>query len=179
MINSALFFAWALAVVLFDCFLRRVPNLLVFAGLVAACVLAMFDHSPFQTSVAAALLGAAVGLFALLPFFMLDLMGGADVKVFVALGAWCGVHALPRLWVAASLAAGVHALILLVRKSAGANYGALGQGGSDFVPAVVTPRAQMSGGSISIGRHRAPPYAAFLAAAAIALLAIQTLKVSQ
>lgn len=55
-----------------------------------------------------------IGLAALLPFFALGLMGAGDVKVFAALGAWCGVYALPGLWMAASLAAGVHALWLLI-----------------------------------------------------------------
>jgi hypothetical protein len=97
-ITSALFFGWALAIVLFDCFQRRVPNALVFAGLLLACLLAALGCSPFHASIATALLGVAAGLFALLPFFMIGVMGGADVKVFAALGAWCGVQSLPQLW---------------------------------------------------------------------------------
>jgi prepilin peptidase CpaA len=177
-ITSALFFGWALAIVLFDCFLRRVPNLLVLAGLLFACTLAVLGRSPFETTLVAASLGVVVGLFALLPFFMLDLMGGADVKVFAVLGAWCGVHALPRLWVAAGLAAGVHAVFLLTHKSHGMAHAKTGEIQGDVVPAAATPRVQLPGGSISIGRHRAPPYAAFLAVAAMGLLAIQTLKVT-
>ncbi|MBB4514298.1 Flp pilus assembly protein protease CpaA [Paraburkholderia fungorum] len=51
---------------------------------------------------------------ALLPFFAFGVMGAADVKVFAVLGAWCGMHALLGLWMAASFAAAVHALWLLI-----------------------------------------------------------------
>jgi prepilin peptidase CpaA len=178
-ITSALFFGWALAIVLFDCFQRRVPNALVFAGLLLACLLAALGCSPFHASIATALLGVAAGLFALLPFFMIGVMGGADVKVFAALGAWCGVHALPQLWVAASLAAGVHALFLLSQRSHGTVQGTAGESHSGWVASGAMQHSRLSVNSVSTGRHRASPYAAFLAMAAIGLLAIQTLKVSQ
>ena len=78
-----------------------------------ACVLAASRHSPFHIDLSDAALGLAVGLLALLPFYLIGLMGAADVKVFATLGAWCGFHALPTLWIVASLAAGMHALYLL------------------------------------------------------------------
>ena len=151
-----LFVAWAAAIAICDCRTRRISNSLVVVGLAAAFVCALFQRSPFNISAGQAALGAVVGLVALLPFFALGAMGAADVKVFAALGAWCGMHTLLGLWVAASLAAGVHALWLLV-----------------------TTRTRLA----TIGRHAGPtfevggkastPYAACLTVAACAWLALQ------
>src|SRR5579863_6654992 len=113
MVNAAIFISWALAVVLFDCQLRHIPNWLVIVGLAGACVLGASGYSPFNIDLSDAALGLTAGLLALLPFYLIGLMGAADVKVFATLGAWCGIHALLALWIVASLAAGVHALYLL------------------------------------------------------------------
>ncbi|NML32263.1 A24 family peptidase [Paraburkholderia antibiotica] len=113
-LGMGLFIAWSAVVAISDCRARRISNSIVIAGLVAAFGCALFACGPFHISFTHALLGALVGLFALLPFFAFGLMGAADVKVFAVLGAWCGVHALLGLWMAASLAAGVHALWLLI-----------------------------------------------------------------
>jgi prepilin peptidase CpaA len=93
---------------------RRISNTLVVAGLVTALACASLHRNPFGISATQALLGAVVGLVALLPFFALGVMGAADVKVFAVLGAWCGMQALLGLWMIASLAAGLHALALLI-----------------------------------------------------------------
>lgn len=98
-----------------------------------------------------------VGLLALLPFFALGLMGAADVKVFAVLGAWCGMHALPGLWMAASLAAGVHALWLLITtRTRLAGFG------------------RHAGATFEIGGKASTPYAAFLTVAAMLWLVLQT-----
>jgi len=72
-------------------------------------------------------------------------MGAADVKVFAVLGAWCGAPMLLLLWIVGSLAAGVHALcvMLLSRTSVSALYKR------------ATP-------TMTLGGRRATPYAAFL-----------------
>ncbi|KGV89133.1 type IV leader peptidase family protein [Burkholderia pseudomallei ABCPW 30] len=105
-----------------------------------------------------ALIGGAVGLVSLFPFFALRVMGAADVKVFAVLGAWCGLSALPRLWVVASIAAGVHALALMLLTRTPP--GSLGRGGA---PAPAP--------AFALGARRAAPYAAFLVAPAAAWLA--------
>src|SRR5471030_3476591 len=110
MINAALFISWALAVVFFDCRLRRIPNWLVIAGLAVACVLVASGHSPFHIDLSDAALGLTVGVLALLPFYLIGLLGAADVQVFATLGAWCGLHGLPALSIGASSAAGIHAV---------------------------------------------------------------------
>ena len=113
-VGTLLFIAWAAVVAICDYRWRRISNSIAVAGLAAALGCAFFQGGPFGISPAQAGIGALIGLAALLPFFALGVMGAADVKVFAVLGAWCGVHALPGLWMAASLAAGAHALWLLI-----------------------------------------------------------------
>jgi Flp pilus assembly protein, protease CpaA len=113
-VGILLFIAWAAVVAISDCRRRRISNSVVVAGLAAAFCCALFQCGPFGISLTQSGTGALIGLAALLPFFALGAMGAADVKVFAVLGAWCGMHALLGLWMAASLAAGVHALWLLI-----------------------------------------------------------------
>lgn len=173
LVSSLVFAAWAAAVAVCDYRSRRVPNALVAVGLIAALTFALVHGSPFGMTPVRALAGAAVGLVALMPFFALGVMGAADVKVFAVLGAWCGVDALLGLWVAASLAAGVHAVVLLFTTrvamrgstaSSGSHAGphAGQQASSDFVPR--TPRGT--------------PYAACLTVPAIAWLVLRALHLS-
>jgi prepilin peptidase CpaA len=99
-----------------------------------------------------------VGLGALLPFFLLGMMGAADVKVFAVLGAWCGMHPLLNLWLIASIAAGVHALWLLIvtRTRVGV---LLKRGSSTF----------------ALAGRRSSPFAAFLTVPTILWLASQVM----
>ncbi|CAE6726137.1 A24 family peptidase [Paraburkholderia aspalathi] len=113
-VGILLFIAWAAVVAISDCRSRRISNSVVVAGLAAAFACAFLQCGPFGILLTQAAIGALVGFAALLPFFALGVMGAADVKVFAVLGAWCGMHALLGLWMAASLAAGVHALWLLI-----------------------------------------------------------------
>jgi len=157
-VGIPLFIAWAAVVAACDYRSRRIPNSVVVAGLAAAFGCALVQCGPFGISLGQAAIGALIGLVALLPFFALGAMGAADVKVFAVLGVWCGMHALLGLWMAASLAAGVHALWLLI-----------------------TTRTRLAG----LGRHGSPtfelagkastPYAACLTVAASAWLLLQGL----
>ncbi|ANB72333.1 A24 family peptidase [Paraburkholderia phytofirmans] len=113
-VGILLFIAWAALVAISDCARRHISNSVVVAGLAAAFGCAFLQCGPFGVSATQASVGALIGLVVLLPFFALGVMGAADVKVFAVLGAWCGMHALLGLWMAASLAAGVHALWLLI-----------------------------------------------------------------
>ncbi|MBJ9592481.1 prepilin peptidase [Burkholderia seminalis] len=137
------FLAWAVLVALEDIRHRRIPNSLVIGGFVAAFVLS--GHNPFGISVNQALVGVLIGLISLFPFFVLRVMGAADVKVFAVLGAWCGAHALLWLWIVASLLAFAHAGTLIV--------------------ATRTPVSalwQRRAPTMEIAGFRASPYAAFL-----------------
>lgn len=125
------------------------------AGGAAAFVCAVLHVSPFAVTPVRAALGMVVGLAALLPFFLLGVMGAADVKVFTALGAWCGSHALLGLWIVASIAAAVHALALVVTERIGSG----GAGAGAWTP---WRNAQPT---FAIGSRRATPYAALLVGA--------------
>jgi prepilin peptidase CpaA len=103
------FHAVALAVGLAACVtdirFRKVPNWLtasaVFAGLVGHLV------APGGQGPGAALLGAVVGLAVFFPFFALGGMGGGDVKLMGALGAWVGWHTIVWTGLYGAVAGGV------------------------------------------------------------------------
>ncbi|SAK51115.1 peptidase A24A, prepilin type IV [Caballeronia temeraria] len=154
-IQSAIFIAWALAVVLFDGRRRLIPNALIIVGALCALALAAARISPFDIPLGIALLGLAAGFVALLPFYALGMMGAADVKAFAVIGAWCGPQALVIIWVAASLAACVHALVLLAGRRRAAF--ALRD-----LPHTAAPEER---------RRNSTPYGALLALAAIGHLA--------
>jgi prepilin peptidase CpaA len=169
-INAALFVIWALAVVLFDCFWRRIPNWLVIAGLVLACGLAASGYSPFHIVLKDSGCGLLAGLFALLPFYLIGVMGAADVKVFAALGAWCDVHALLGLWIVASVFAGIHALWLIVpvgiRAWRNVAAHAISVDGSN---------ERVHHATFMVRGRRATPYAAMLAVSALASFTLHVL----
>lgn len=154
LLSSAVFVVWAALVAWFDCRTRRVANRIVAFGAAAAFACAAVHAAPFGVAPAAAALGALVGCAALLPFFAFGLMGAADVKVFAVLGAWCGTGPLLGLWVAASLAAAVHALTLLASERWRACSGVRWSPWRNGQPA------------FEIGTRRATPYAALLVGAA-------------
>ncbi|VVE08317.1 A24 family peptidase [Pandoraea terrigena] len=61
-------------------------------------------------------LGALLGLIALLPFWWRNVMAAGDVKLFALIGLVAGYSALLPVWCLASVAAGVHALVLLTAR---------------------------------------------------------------
>ncbi|WGY69815.1 prepilin peptidase [Burkholderia cepacia] len=142
---AGIFLAWAMFVGNADIRCRRIPNALVIAGLAGALVGTAISGNPFGVTVIQSLIGASVGLVCFFPFFALRVMGAADVKVFAVLGAWCGAQALPWFWIIASIAAGLHALWLMVlsRTSIAALY-------------------KRGRPAMALGDRRATPYAAFL-----------------
>ncbi|RQU71172.1 prepilin peptidase [Burkholderia cenocepacia] len=150
---SGVFLAWTGLVAVSDTRFRRISNALVVAGLIGGFGAVCAAASPFGISVLQAAVGMLVGLIGLIPFFLLRVMGAADVKIFAVLGIWCGAHALLWLWVAASLAAGLHALALMLLSRT-----SLGSLWRQREPALI------------LGRYRATPYAACLAVPAAAWL---------
>ncbi|MBN3773466.1 MULTISPECIES: prepilin peptidase [Burkholderia] len=153
LIFSGTFLAWVTIVAASDIRFRRVSNSLVLAGLIAGFGAAIFNANPFGISLYQSMFGMLVGLAGLFPFFMLRLMGAADVKTFAVLGVWCGAHALLWLWVVASLAAGLHAVALIVL--------------SRTSPGALWRRGEPA---LALGKYRATPYAACLAIPAAAWL---------
>ncbi|AYY58831.1 prepilin peptidase [Burkholderia multivorans] len=139
------FLAWTVFVSVSDICFRRISNPLVLAGLIGGLAAAVFSANPFGTACTQALIGMLVGLVALLPFFLARAMGAADVKIFAVLGVWCGARALLWFWIVASVAAGIHAIVLMVlsRTSLGTLAG-------------------RAGPTLKLGGYRATPYAACL-----------------
>ncbi|AOI57355.1 A24 family peptidase [Burkholderia diffusa] len=125
LISTSIFLAWAALVAAGDIRFRLVRNSLVICGGIAALVSSLINANPFGISIEQALIGALVGLVSFFPLFAMRVMGAADVKVFAVLGAWCGLPILLRLWVIASLVAGLHVLglMLFTHTSLGALWG--------------------------------------------------------
>ena len=89
---------------------RRIPNLLTFGA--AALALVFHGVTAGVPGVVNAVLGWLVGTALFLPFFLLRGMGGGDVKLLAALGAWTGPGAAFWLAIYASLAGGVLAVVV-------------------------------------------------------------------
>lgn len=158
LISSLALAAWAVAIAVCDCRSRRVPNTLVGAGLCAALVASLMHAGPAHLGIVQALAAAAVGLAALMPFFVLGVMGAGDVKVFAVLGAWCGMQPLLDLWIVASIAALLHSLVGLI---------AIRIRSHEWVG------RRTNGGGIVTGGRRGTPYAACLTMPALVWLAFQ------
>jgi prepilin peptidase CpaA len=96
----------------FDIRTRRIPNVLTFSAALAGLLFHVVQAGAAGAQLAAG--GWVVGLLLLLPYFALGGMGGGDVKLVAALGAWLGPsHAF---WVAvyAGLVGGVFAVCLAI-----------------------------------------------------------------
>jgi prepilin peptidase CpaA len=89
---------------------RRIPNVLTLGAAVAAFGFELVHGGWSGLGWSAA--GWLVGVALFLPFFVLRGIGGGDVKLLAALGAWLGPG--PTLWLAlySSLAGGVLALVV-------------------------------------------------------------------
>jgi prepilin peptidase CpaA len=91
---------------------RRIPNVLTFGAAAVALLFALATAGP--SGLAWSLAGWGLGVLLFLPLFALRAMGGGDVKLLAAFGAWLGPALV--LWVAVygAIAGGLLALPLLV-----------------------------------------------------------------
>lgn len=89
----------------------KVYNALTLPALVAGLIISAWlgGFEGFKAS----LLGAGLGFGTLVVFFVLGGVGAGDVKLMTAIGAWIGPALTFQVFLAAALAAGVYALILL------------------------------------------------------------------
>lgn len=94
----------------FDVRTRRIPNYLTFGAAVAGLCFHAFTSGSEGATLAAS--GWLVGLLILIPYFMAGGMGGGDVKLLAALGAWLGPWETFWLAIYAGLAGGVLGLCL-------------------------------------------------------------------
>jgi prepilin peptidase CpaA len=110
MIVPAIVVSICLVACVFDVRTRRIPNVLTMSAAVAGMLyhLAMSGLGGLQTAAA----GWILGLLLLLPYFALGGMGGGDVKLVAALGAWLGPWETFWLAMYAGIAGGVLGLIV-------------------------------------------------------------------
>jgi prepilin peptidase CpaA len=94
-----------LAACAFDMRCRRIPNALTFGAAAAALVFHTVASGGGGLQTAA--LGWLAGTALFMPFFLLGGMGGGDVKLLAALGAWLGAGDAVWLAIYGSLAGGV------------------------------------------------------------------------
>lgn len=90
----------------------KVYNLLTLPLLLAGLGYHAFVGGP--SALLAGALGACFGLGVLLPFYLLGGMGGGDLKLLAAVGAWLGIPLTFCIFVASSLAAGLYGLGLVL-----------------------------------------------------------------
>lgn len=104
-------------VAIHDLYARRVSNrgLLLAAG-VALAALAWQWLMAGRGFPGTHLLGFALGLLSLLPFYAIGWMGAGDVKYFAVLGLLLGAAPLLPVWIIASLLAGAHAMCVIVAR---------------------------------------------------------------
>lgn len=95
---------------------RRIPNVLTVGGLLLALVIGGVQAG--LAGLAAAAVGAALGLLVGLPVFLLGGLGGGDVKLLAAVGAFLGPGRLPLALLAIALTGGVMAAVEVVRRGA-------------------------------------------------------------
>ncbi|MDY6794745.1 MAG: A24 family peptidase [Actinomycetota bacterium] len=104
---------FALAAACWDLSQRRVPNRLILAAATGGMALnACYGWSAFVRG----LIGFTLGLIILLPFFVLHMVGGGDVKSLAVVGLFTGPHLLWPCFILGAAAGGLSALILLAAR---------------------------------------------------------------
>lgn len=105
-----------LTAALLDWYTRHIPNWLTAAGLAAA----LATHAAFRGwgGLGFALAGFAVGGGVYLVLFVLRAMGGGDVKLMAAVGAFCGLRTWFMVFFFASLLGAAAALAFLLWRGA-------------------------------------------------------------
>jgi prepilin peptidase CpaA len=93
---------------------RRIPNVLIAAGLVASLMVQTF--SPAGLGWAAWLLGMLTGFVLLLPVYLLRGMGAGDVKLMAAIGAFVGPFIALKIVLATFLIGGIWSLAVILFK---------------------------------------------------------------
>jgi prepilin peptidase CpaA len=102
----------ALAGCIWDLRTRRIPNYLTFGAAAFGLGYALITGGWPAAGLSAA--GWAVGLILFIPFFWLRGLGGGDVKLLAALGAWFGPAGMLVLAFYTALAGGLMALVVVL-----------------------------------------------------------------
>lgn len=151
---------WLAGAVFCDLRWRKVPHLLVLAGMVGALLSLAFDTALPGLDWRAALIGAGVAFAVLLPFYALGLMGAGDVKFAAVLALWLGLAPLAPIAIVGSLLAFTHAVAVLVLRR-----------WPLFPRLMLALSGRDADGAASPSARRPIPYAAYLALASFAWLA--------
>ncbi len=89
---------------------RRIPNWLTLSVLLTGL---LQTSLPLPTStLAGALLGVLAGFALNLPFWLLKIRGGGDLKLFAALGAWFGPYNTLSVFLISTIVASIHAIVV-------------------------------------------------------------------
>jgi len=92
---------------------RRIPNILLLTGWMAALPLLLLSVQP-GTALLGALTGALCGLLVFLPLYLLRGMAAGDVKMMAAVGVFTGAGDALRIAILAWCAGGVMVLVVLI-----------------------------------------------------------------
>lgn len=115
MVTQLALFAWATGLAYEDWRWRRLPNVLLLAGVCLGLVhWAAYGAMPSGVPIWHGVLAAAAGLAALLPLYAAGWMGAGDVKFCAVIGWLSGLKTLLVVFLLGSIVAGAFALMLLV-----------------------------------------------------------------
>lgn len=133
----------------------RIPNLLTGAGIVFALVYNAIVPPVWQAGWTWAPAGMLLGFGAMLPMYLMGVMGAGDVKLMAMVGAFLGFNATLQALLFCVLTAGVAALAFGLRKRVLgrllANAGAAMRG--MFWSAIASGKPQLAAGAMpSVGR---------------------------
>ncbi|MES9994862.1 prepilin peptidase [Desulfovibrio aminophilus] len=113
MLIGAIVCAMLSVAVVTDLWDQKIPNLLTLPAMLAG--LAYHGLARGLDGLAFSAAGLALGLAVMLVPFLLRLMGGGDVKLMAAVGAWLGAADVFSAFLFTCLAGGLYALFMLLR----------------------------------------------------------------
>ena len=108
-------FALVIAAAVFDLRSRRIPNVLVLLGLIAAVPVQWIAHGG-TAGLWLGLQGLATGIAVMLPFYLLRAFGAGDAKLMGAVGAFVGPSTVLLIALLTFFVGGLWALTLVVQR---------------------------------------------------------------
>ena len=110
---TAAFVVLMITAAVWDVTQRRIPNRLVLAGLIAGLLVRSLEG---WGALGTGLAGAGLAFALTFPLFMLRGLGGGDVKLFTAVGAFTGPLGFAAALLASAIVGGVLAVVLAIRR---------------------------------------------------------------
>lgn len=162
----------AVAVIFSDLYARRVPNKALLVALCFGAVVVSLQVDAASHAVQA-ITGLALGLAALLPFYLLGWMGAGDVKFFAVLGFLLGASSLLPIWLCSMVILTIHGIAQYAWRRTALWRGAVMM--ANFPGSALC--MQQASGRLherfvqAQGKRKGMPYAAHLSASALIWLA--------